>query len=236
MSIVVFQHVATEDAARLGEALDAVGHRLRFVRLDQGQDVPSDLDDVDGVVSMGGPMNVGQLNEHPWIEQEMAYLRKANDAELPIVGVCLGAQLIATALGGEVAAMGAPEVGWGGVRLAFPGTVDPIFAGVGWNSTQFHLHGQEVTTPPAGAALLASSHACKCQAFRIGQRVYGFQFHFEWTEADIEKVLDDPLLGQAGVDAEQVRQAMSQFYPSYRRLGDRLCERMANLLFPIDKR
>ena len=232
MSVLVFEHVAGEDTARLGAILGRNGHRLRVVSLHEGGVVPVDLDDVDGLIVMGGPMNVDQTDRYPWMEQEIRYVRHAHGAGVPIVGVCLGAQMIATALGGTVAAMPKPEAGWEPIKLAFGGTTDPIFAGIGWETVQFHLHGQAVTKLPPGSTPLASSEACRNQAFRVGQTTYAFQYHFEWDLENLKVLVQDPMVTKAGLSPDQViQQGVSSYYDDYRRLGDRLGENLAiNLL------
>lgn len=236
MSLLVFQHQANETPARFGEILRDQGHRLRVIKIGEGQPVPADLDDVDGVISMGGAANVDEVAKYPWLNAEMDYIKKAFAANIPIVGVCLGAQLIATALGGKVAAMAAPEVGWQGVKLAFPGTTDTIYQGIPWDSVQFHLHGQEVATLPPNGVPLAGSKACKTQAFKVGLKTYAFQYHFEWNEKDLRAAAKDELVTKAGVNPDAIINDIEKHYDSYRRLGDRLCETMAVMLFPIDKR
>lgn len=236
MSLLVFQHHPEEGAYALGAALQNLGHKLDHVALYDGDPVPPDLDGIDGIVSMGGPMNVADAAEHPWIDAELAYLAAAHEADVPIVGICLGAQLLATALGGKVAAMDQPEVGWQPITLAFPGTVDNLFAGIPWNTTQFHLHGQHVLETPPGAAPLAGSKLCRNQAFKVGMRSYGFQFHFEWTRPQIERFSRDWLVTRAGVVADDILAQTDQHYEGYRRVGERLCQQIAMLLFPIDKR
>lgn len=238
MALLVFQHYPLEKPAHLGDVLRDLGHRLRVVRLHDGGQLPPDLDDVDGIVSLGGPMNVDEQTQHPWLAGEMNLIRQAHEAQLPVVGVCLGAQLIAVALGGEVKPMATPEVGYHPVTLAFPGTTDPMMSGIPWNCTQFHLHGQEVTKLPPGATPLAASKVSKNQAFRVGMTTYGFQYHFEWTPEQIDQVLDisGPVLQQAGVTAAQVREQGANHLETYRHFGDRLSQNLATLLFPLDKR
>jgi GMP synthase-like glutamine amidotransferase len=236
MSLIVFQHHPGEGASLIGAVMQNHGHRLRHVYLYDGQPVPSDLDEVDGVISMGGAMNVGETDQHPWIADEMAYLKQAHDAGLPIIGVCLGAQLLAAALGGKVEPMDKPEVGWGEVTLAFPGTIDPLYAGITWKSMQFHMHGQQITELPPGAAPLASSAHCRTQAFKAGYRSYGFQYHFEWDRKQIEHFASDELVRKAGASADQIVRQIDQHYDGYRRQAERLCERMALMLMPIEKR
>ena len=236
MSILVFEHAKHEGPAVLGTTLQGYGHRLRSVKLYAGDTVPIDLDDVDGIVSMGGPMNVDQADKYPWLDHEMRYIKAAHEAHIPIVGVCLGAQLIAAALGGQVAAMDEPEIGWHEIKLTFPGTVDPIFNGIGWQTVQFHIHGQEVKQlPPEGVALVSSTR-CKTQAFNIGLTTYGFQYHPEWDRRDLEEIIQDPFIAEAGLSGQQILQEVNDFYDDYRRLGDRMCHTIAMNLFPIDKR
>ncbi|MCX5663027.1 MAG: type 1 glutamine amidotransferase [Planctomycetota bacterium] len=235
MSLLVFQHHADESPSRLGTILADQGHKLRTIKLHEGQAVP-DLDDVDGIVSMGGPQNVDQAEQFPYLKDEMALLKSAHDKGLPIVGVCLGAQLIAAALGGKVAAMAQPEVGFQNVKLAFPGTVDTLYQGITWDNFQCHLHGQEVTTLPPGGTPLAGSKACKTQAFKVGLTTYAFQYHFEWDLKDLAMVPRDPMAKAAGLTTETWDAQVKDHYDNYRRRGDRLSETIATMLFPIDKR
>ncbi|MEM6459327.1 MAG: type 1 glutamine amidotransferase [Planctomycetota bacterium] len=240
MAIVVFEHHPLETAGRLGETLNQHGHRLEVVQLYRGADVPPDLDSIDGVVSMGGPMNTDEADQHAWMQPELDYLKAAHDAELPVVGVCLGAQLIATALGGEVGHMDRPEIGFAPVKSSFFGTVDPVLLGVPWELPMFHAHGCEVTkAPPGGTPLpLQSSAGCKVQSFRVGLNTYGFQYHFEWTRRTIDAVLDDDptFYGSGEYDTDTIRESLDTHYDLYRHLGDRLCANLATLMFPLDKR
>jgi len=237
MSLLVFEHHPAEGPAVLGSILNSgYGRCLNHVKLYAGDPVPTKLDGVNGIVSMGGPMNVDQVDPHPWIEKEMRYLKVAHEAGVPVVGVCLGAQLIAAALGGIVASMAQPEIGWHAVDLAFGGTVDPVFAGQGWQGVQFHLHGQEVAKlPPGGVALAASQH-CRNQAFRVGLTTYGFQYHFEWNRQDLAEMVRDPFVVRCGHLPEQILGQSDRYYEDYRRLGDRLCHMIAMTLLPMGKR
>lgn len=236
MALVVFQHHKNEPPAALGDILRDRGHKLRVVALYNNEPVPADLDDVDGIVSMGGPQNVGETDKFPYLAAEMDYIKKAHAAGKPIVGVCLGAQLIAKTLGGEVAAMATPEVGWAPIKQAFPGTIDTLYQGIPWDTMQMHMHGQEVTKLPPGGVPLAGSKACKTQAFKVGLRTYGFQYHFEWREEDIKLAAKDELVAKAGSSADAITNGVAQHFDGYRRLGNRLAETMALMLFPIDKR
>ena len=240
MALIVFEHHPLETADRLGTVLNEHGHKLTIIRLHRGETVPADLDDVDGVISLGGPMNVGEIDDHAWMQPELDYLQAAHEADLPVLGICLGAQLIATALGGAVDKMDAPEIGFAKVTSTFFGTTDTLHLGIPWDTMPFHAHGQEVNTPPPGGtpAPLSGSKACKCQSFRVGLNTYGFQYHFEWSRKTIEMVVaDDPdFYGSGELDTDDLLRSLDTHFENYRHLGDRLCQNIANLLFPIDKR
>lgn len=234
MSILVITHVAHEGPAELGRLLQEYGHRLRQVSADS-PDWKVDLNDLDALIIMGGPQNVDEVEQFPFLAKEMDLVRLAHQAGKPIVGVCLGAQLIAAALGGQVAAMAnGPEVGWQPIRLSFFGSTDPIFGGIPWNSQTFHLHGQEVTQlPPAPLGVpLAGSKACRNQAFRVGLRTYGFQYHFEWSLSDLKTMVSDALVSRAGAVGQDILKQAEEHYAGYRRLGDRLTRNIAEYLFP----
>lgn len=240
MAILVLEHHPLEPSAALGKALRDHGHRQRVIALHDGQTLPADLDEVEGLVIMGGPMNVDEQEAYPWMAREMQIIEEAHARHLPMVGICLGAQLIAKALGGEVQAMPRAEIAWGEIVQAFPGTIDTLHAGTPWRSVQFIFHGQQITRAPAGAAVLAKSSQCPIHAFSLGMHVYGFQYHFELEETHLRAMLGDgdycQWITASGGDPRQLLAAMPGVYPMYRQLGDRLCKRIADLLFPIDKR
>lgn len=248
MPLLILQHDELEHAGRLGDILTDLGHRLDVRKLFAGDAVPLDLDDTDGVISLGGAFNAYRdaedaTEEPAWLQPEKDLLKAAHDAELPVLGICLGAQLLAIALGGEVGPLDpehAPEVGFEKVTSTFFGSTDPLLVGLPWASHPFHLHGQQVTkAPPGGTPIpLQGSKACKVQAYRSGLTSYGFQYHFEWTRSMMVNVLEANAmsLAAAGVDVAAVKSSFDAHYPMSRHLGDRLCQNLAKLLFPIDKR
>lgn len=240
MSIVVLEHHPLETASRLGTILNEHGHRLRHVQLHRGETVPPDLDDVDGVISMGGPMNTDEVEQHGWMQPELDFLKAAHEADLPVLGVCLGAQFVAVALGGEVGKMETPEIGFGKVTSTFFGSTDPLLLGVPWQTMPFHAHACEVKkAPPGGTPIpLQGSKASKVQAFRVGLNTYGFQYHFEWTRRQLDMVItDDPeFYGSGPISLDELNLSIDQHYDFYRHMGDRLCNNLATLMFPINKR
>ena len=184
MAVVVIQHGPSTGAQRLGAALRDYGHRLRVISLHERDALPADLDDVDGVVITGGPQSA--TDDHDWLEPEKEFLRGADAAGLPVVGICLGSQILAAALGGEVGPVeDGIELGWHEVTLTPVGTDDAVHAGIAWRSMQFHWHRQQVTETPPGARVLASSERCPVQSWATGLRTYGFQYHPEIYRATV---------------------------------------------------
>jgi GMP synthase (glutamine-hydrolysing) len=177
----VLQHEAFEGPGAVAEAIDRAGHSLVVVRIDQGEPVPATdaVGDLAGLVVMGGPMGVNDENL-AWLAQERALLKAAVEADLPVLGVCLGAQQLAAALGAVVAAGPEPEIGVGEVHLTPAGLRDPVLGRAGSTVACMHWHGDTFTLPD-GAVLLASSDLFPHQAFRYGRRAYGLQFHIELT-------------------------------------------------------
>lgn len=231
MAIIVFQHSEANRPGRIGAILRDHAHALDVRRLDLGDPVPPDFDNVSGVVSLGGPQDVGDGSA--WMDAEAEYLRAAHERQLPVVGVCLGAQLIAHALGGEVGPMDAPEVGFFDLTLTGAAHVDTAFAGILWTHRTFCHHACEIKSLPPGATNLASSAACAVQAFRAGMRTYAFQFHFEADRALALAINEHG--GEPSIEAGELNAQFDAHYPTFARLSDRLCENLAAHVFPAAK-
>lgn len=233
MEIIVFEHEEYGGLGRLAPILRDYGHRLRVIRLWDGDVLPSDLDEIEAVISLGGRMNIRDAAGYPWMREEMNLLREAHEREAPVIGLCLGSQLIAAALGGEVDELdGGPELGWHEVKLAFPGTVDTIFAGLPWRSMQFNWHQFHVKELPPGATALAASERTRTQAWRAGVRTYGFQYHFELDRETMlawaERYPDE--LRRAGLSRAELEEQTREFYEPFSRLADRLSMSIAEYL------
>ena len=181
MNLLVLQHVASEHPGIFLDFFREDGFRWTTVELDEGEPIP-ELDPFDLMVVMGGPQDVWQEDQYPWLHEEKAAIRKfVLDMERPYLGICLGHQLLADATGGRVGLAKSPEVGVLTVSRTEAGRRDRVLSALPNPMTVLQWHGAEVTAIPANAEVLAKSDVCCVQAFRVGQHAYGFQCHVEIT-------------------------------------------------------
>ncbi len=179
---VIVQHVPYEGPGLIGQALCEADFPYQVIRPDLGDAYPS-TSDLGGLVVMGGPMGVDDEADHPWLVAERTLLASAVALGLPVLGVCLGAQQLAAALGAPITTGPAPEIGTGTVTLTAAGRLDPVlgreYGGLAEPAIPcVHWH-QDTFAIPDGAVHLAATPAFPNQAFRMGARAYGLQFHVE---------------------------------------------------------
>ncbi|MEO0891571.1 MAG: type 1 glutamine amidotransferase [Pseudomonadota bacterium] len=180
MQILVLQHARVEHPGVFRDFLQRDGHSWDAIELDEGEALPG-LDGYDALWVMGGPMDVWQEDQHPWLKAEKAIIREAVlDQEMPFLGLCLGHQLLAEALGGKVGPSKVPEIGVMDVQVTDGGA---LFDGMPATIECLQWHSAEVTELPVGARVLASSPACAVQAMAWKDHAYALQFHME-IEAD----------------------------------------------------
>jgi len=189
--LLVFQHVAHEILGTLDPLLRDAGFRIKYVNFERHPDAEPNLEGYDGLIVLGGPMNVDEVDNYPNLITEISLIRMAVEKELPILGICLGSQLLAKALGAKVTKNPEKEIGWYEVSPTNEGENDPLTSNFLREEKIFQWHGDTFDLPK-GAKLLASSPLCKNQAFKFGDNVYGFQFHLEVDKPMIERWLNVP--------------------------------------------
>jgi GMP synthase-like glutamine amidotransferase len=199
--------------------VDEAGHSLDEWSLAWGTPIPKPLDAYGAVMVFGGAMHADQEGHHPWLRDETFFLQRLLDLGVPTLGICLGVQLLAKAAHASVGPLPEPEIGWYEVELTDAGADDPVlgrlprtFEAFEWH---YYTHGL-----PAGADELARSASCT-QAFRLGDRVWGVQFHPEVTLHQIEDWIGDP--DDPPPDAEGLRAATLPRIEAWNELGRELC-------------
>jgi GMP synthase (glutamine-hydrolysing) len=193
----------------------------------RGSAPPREIADYDAVLTFGGAMNADQEDRHPWLRFEKDFLEAVLDDGMPILAVCLGCQLLAEAAGGLARRAPEPEIGWLDVEVTEDGATDPVIGPLAPRFTAFQWHSYEAV-PPGGAAILARSPVC-AQAYRIGERAWGIQFHAEVTAANLAHWIDDYRSdGDAvriGIDPDALRAETEEKIAGWNRLGRELCGR-----------
>ena len=208
--VLIIQHQAGEGPGTIEEELLGAGHKVRKVRVDEGDKVPSEVGPLSGLVVMGGSMGVGDQGKLSHLKDEIALLKQFLAAEKPILGICLGAQLLAAALGTEVAA-GEKEIGWFPVRKLPDAFRDPVLRRLPENFPALMWHGDHFALPK-GAVHLLSTDKCTCAAFRHGKKAYGLVPHLEMTAAMVDEMVASSRkkLESAGVEVSGILEDTSE--------------------------
>ena len=232
--IYVLQHHPVETLGTIADALEGAALAWQYVRVYDGQPVPSSMKGAGGLIVMGGPMGVYQTDRYPWLRDEMLLIEDAVKSNLPTLGVCLGAQILAAALGAKVERNpNGKEIGWHPIKLGDSAQHDRLMRGLPATLTPFHWHGDIFDLPP-GAVLLASSEKTPCQAFRYGDKAYAFQFHFEVTPDGVAAMADAFAkdLNRENIAADRMIAQAAEFAPTLEKISDSVFSRWAS---PIQK-
>jgi GMP synthase-like glutamine amidotransferase len=186
---LVIQHAATEGPGTIAPALRRFGLETHYVRIFKDERVPREVEGYHALIVLGGPMGVYEEAKYPFITDELYLVEKTLKAGLPLLGICLGAQVLAAAAGARVYRGRKKEIGWYPVRLTTEGQGDMLFLGLPEELNVFHWHGDTFDVPPGGTNL-ASSELYTNQLLRVGKNAYGIQFHLEVTSAMIREWIE----------------------------------------------
>ena len=189
--VVVFQHVPAEPLGTLDPMLRNRGHRIRYVNFHRDPDARPEISRYDALIVLGGPQMPDQGHIHPHLNVEMRCIEEALKREIPVLGICLGAQLLAFTLGGGVRPMKEWEIGWYDLEPTHQSAADAMFCALVGPHPVFQWHGYTFELPQ-GAIHLARSETCENQAFRYGHNAYGLQCHLELDERLINRWLNLP--------------------------------------------
>ena len=229
--LLVIQHTPPETLGTLADAMASKRLSMEYIHTFQGDAVPRETGAARGLIVMGGPMGVRDQGKYPFLRDEMQLIQQAIQADKPVLGVCLGSQLLASVLGARVSPA-KKEIGWNVVRLSPQAQQDPLFSGVPSSFMPFHWHG-DVFDLPSGAVSLASSDMTPHQAFRHGSKAYGLMFHLEMTENIIREMIrtfSDELLEQ-NLDSGWLIQKGGEYLPVLEKIAATVFGRWAGLVF-----
>jgi GMP synthase (glutamine-hydrolysing) len=208
-----------------GGAAAEAGHEIVEWAAHEGTPAP-DLDGYGAAMVFGGAMNVDEEDLHPWLVGEKRAIARLAGSGIPIMGVCLGAQMVAEVLGGSASRASRPEIGWHDVEMTPEAADDPVLGALPARFEAFQWHSY-AATPPAGAARLAHSPV-SVQAYRVGDRIWGIQFHAEVTEASIEAWIaeaSDPQAERVAIDGDALLAQSREKIGSWNRVGRAISER-----------
>jgi GMP synthase (glutamine-hydrolysing) len=241
-SVTLLQHIHCETPGIISDCLQSADIDMRFVRTFERNPIPSNLGTQAGLIVMGGPMSVYDHDQFPFLLEEQRLIEEALKDDKPVLGVCLGSQLLAATLGAEVKSGAQKEIGWHPVTLTedagwHPVTLtedaatDALWKELPARFTAYHWHG-DVYDLPQGAVSLASSELTPCQGFRYGTNAYGFLFHMEVTEIIIQNMVKkfSGELDEENIAAGSIIQKTRDYLSGLQTVGDRVFRRWVKLL------
>ena len=237
MATLIIQNGETSPPGLALETLRRFGHSIQLVKAWEGESLPEDLVEVDAILSCGGEQSARNEVEDVGIESQCTFLSLAHEAGVPILGLCLGAQILARALGGTVGSLeGGPECGFTEVALNSVGREDPLFKGIPWKTHQFSWHEDAITKLPAGGLALASSRRTEVEAFLVGTSSYGLQYHPEYGPGPLEEHCrrTDSFADSAG-GSEALIADLAEHGANVIRHAERFFESVALFLMPADR-
>jgi len=231
--VFILRNVAHETAGSLEPHLAAAGMEVHCVDLFRHVPRKSPLREAAALVVMGGPMSVHEVDQYPFLAAEMDWIQEAVERRVPLLGICLGSQLLAKAVGANVYPNQVKEIGWYPLEILPAAADDLLFADCDPTETVFQWHGDTFDLP-RGAVLLAQTALCKHQAYRVGPCAWGLQFHIEMTRDMVDGWLNEPSnsaeLAQLDyIDPAAIRAATLHEFSKMERLGRRVLSRFAAL-------
>lgn len=191
MKVLILRHIPHEHLGTVVNTLEAKGLDYEYINFYENEKPVVSIEDYRGLIILGGPMNVYETDKYPFLETEDKLIKRATKRNIPILGICLGAQSIAKALGARVTKNKEKEIGWYSLKTTEEAKKDKMFRHFNTNEVVFQWHGDTFDIPN-GAVHLAESPLCRNQAFRYGSNVYGLQFHIEVTPQMISEWLSVP--------------------------------------------
>jgi len=230
-SVWVLQHAPCETLGTIESLLQGCQIDFSYIKTHAGEGVPLEMAGKAGLIVMGGPMGVYEQARYPFLRDELRLIESALTKEQPILGICLGSQLLAAALGAEVKQGEKKELGWHPVSLSAAATQDQLFEGVPPEFCAFHWHG-DVFSLPDQALGLAASRQTPCQAFRYGKNAYGILFHMEVTQGHIIQMLSEfgEELRATGGDAGEIEKESLQHLAALQPIADHVFGRWAAMV------
>jgi len=233
-SVTILQHIQCETPGIISDCLQAANIDMRFVRTFEENPIPLTLDAQAGLIIMGGPMSVYDQSQFPFLRAEQRLIENALKDDKPVLGVCLGSQLLAATLGADVKSGTQKEIGWHPVTLTESAATDSLWKELPDRFMAYHWHG-DVFDLPQDAVSLASSEMTPCQAFRYGVQAYGFLFHMEVTAKIIKNMVAEfqDELEEQRIPAGSIIKKSRDYLSELQTIGGKVFGRWLKSLNPI---